>query len=145
MARVKIIFPDKKSLLTVQIPVRITDLNYGNHVGNDKILSLVHEARVQLLSHLGNYQEMDIGGCGLIMADALIAFRGEGFYGDLLQIELFADDISTFSFDIFYRIRAQRQDKDILIAEVKTGMVCFDYKQHKPTPLPETFRKKILA
>jgi len=143
MARVKLIFPGKKSLLTVEIPVRITDLNYGNHVGNDKILSIVHEARVQLLAALGNYRELDIGGCGLIMSDAVIAFRGEGFYGDLLHIELFADEPSAFGFDIFYRIRAKRQHEDVLIAEVKTGMVCFDYEQRKLTAIPEAFRAKL--
>jgi len=145
MARVKLIFPDKKSLLSIQIPVRITDLNYGKHVGNDKILSIVHEARVQLLAALGNYQELDIGGCGLIMSDAVIAFRGEGFYGDLLQIELFVNDLSAYGFDILYRITTKRQDNEVLIAEVKTGMVCFDYKERKVTTIPEAFRAKLQA
>ncbi|MFZ9695712.1 MAG: hypothetical protein ACO3AY_07565 [Chitinophagaceae bacterium] len=42
-----------KSLLPVtfkysfEIPIRITDINYGGHVGNDRMLTLAHEARIQ--------------------------------------------------------------------------------------------------
>jgi acyl-CoA thioesterase FadM len=32
------------------IVVRTTDLNYGGHLGNDKLLSLIHEARVAFLA-----------------------------------------------------------------------------------------------
>ncbi len=143
MARVKLIFPDKKPLLTVRIPVRITDLNYGNHVGNDKILSIAHEARVQLLHYLGDYRELDIGGCGLIMSDAVIAFRGEGFYGDIFSVTIFVGDLSTYGFDLLYKITTMRQDTEILIAEVKTGMVCFDYGLRKVTAIPPGFREQL--
>ncbi len=67
MARVKIDVPDEFSY-TTHIPVRITDLNYGGHVGNDTILSLIHEARIQFLGHYG-YGELNMEGVGLIMSD----------------------------------------------------------------------------
>ncbi|MGN6400032.1 MAG: hypothetical protein ACTHMD_06240 [Flavisolibacter sp.] len=50
MARIKINLPEN-FFFNAAIPIRITDLNYGGHVGNDTILSLLHEARVQFLNH----------------------------------------------------------------------------------------------
>ena len=66
MARIKIDLPEKFSF-TTSIPVRITDINYGDHVGNDTILSLLHEARVQFLKTFG-YKEMEFEGVGMIMS-----------------------------------------------------------------------------
>jgi len=60
MARIKIELPEKFSFETI-IPIRITDLNYGNHVGNDTILSILHEARVQYLRHY-DLEELDFAG-----------------------------------------------------------------------------------
>jgi hypothetical protein len=48
------------------------DINYGGHLGNDAVLSLVHEARVRFLKQQG-YTENNIEGAGIIMADAISA------------------------------------------------------------------------
>jgi acyl-CoA thioesterase FadM len=72
MARIKIHLPDKFPF-SVSIPIRITDINYGGHVGNDTVLSLIHEARVQFLQHHG-YKELEIEDIGLIMSDVGIEF-----------------------------------------------------------------------
>ena len=79
--RVQLQLPETFSFQT-EIPVRITDINYGNHLGNDAILSMMHEARVQFLQSLG-YTELDVEGAGMIMADTAIIYKGEGFYGYL--------------------------------------------------------------
>jgi acyl-CoA thioester hydrolase len=36
-------------IFSTKINVRISDINYGNHVGNDSFVSILHEARVQWL------------------------------------------------------------------------------------------------
>lgn len=136
MARVKLEFPGDNPLFIADIPVRINDINYGNHVGNDAVLSIVHEARMQWLRSLG-WTELDFGGSAMIMADVMIAYRSEGFYGDIFNIELFATDIGSYSFDLLYRIRTQRAGKLIDIAHAKTGMLCFDYTARKKQAIPE--------
>jgi acyl-CoA thioesterase FadM len=52
MARIKIDLPAKFPF-SARIPVRITDINFAGHVGNDTILSIVHESRTQFFTHLG--------------------------------------------------------------------------------------------
>jgi len=52
MARIKIDIPEKV-MATFPIPVRIADINYGNHVGNDAFVSIIHEARMQWIRQYG--------------------------------------------------------------------------------------------
>ncbi|EJF11779.1 thioesterase family protein [Pontibacter sp. BAB1700] len=100
MPRIKVAIPEHVSF-EATIPVRITDLNYGAHLGNDALLSILHEARLQLLRHFG-YTELDMGGASLIMADVAIEYKGEGFYGDVLTLRLAFDDVHKYGFDITY-------------------------------------------
>ncbi len=126
MSRVKIVFPDYKPLHIAAIQVRIGDINYGNHVGNDAILSIIHEARMQMLA-THNFTEMNAGGNSMIMADVMIAYKGESFYGDMLQVAVYAEEVSTSTFSLLYRITTLRNGMEKEIAHAKTGMVCFDY------------------
>jgi len=139
MARVKIIFPGYNSLFIAMIPIRIGDVNYGNHVGNDAILSIIHEARMQMLRHYG-YSEMDAGGNSMIMADVMIAYKAEAFYGDTLAVKIYADEVSGNTFNLLYHLSVKRGEKNIDIAHAKTGMVCFDYNTRKIAPMTDTLK-----
>ena len=123
---------------SIELDVRITDLNYGGHLGNDRLLSLVHEARSAFLAHHG-LSELDCGGVSLIMGDAALVFLGEAYAGDVLRFEVAAGEASRSGFRLFYRITRPSDGSPIALAE--TGMVCFDYQARKICPLPETVRK----
>jgi acyl-CoA thioester hydrolase len=137
--RVKIIFPDKVPLHVADIPVRITDINYGGHVGNDAVLSIIHEARMLMLAAHG-YTELNAAGTSLIMADVMIAYRGEAFYGDVLQVEIFAEELTTITFDLLYRITTIRNGERKEIAHAKTCMVCFNYDTRKKVPMTDELK-----
>lgn len=138
MPRIKVAIPDHVSFETA-IPVRITDLNYGAHLGNDALLSILHEARLQLLKHFG-YTELDLGGASLIMADVAIEYKGEGFYGDVLTLRLAFDDVHKYGFDITYHVLNQNGKE---VARAKTGMLCFNYQQRKLMALPNEVKARI--
>src|ERR1700752_3468190 len=108
MARVKIEIP-QQLISTIIIPVRITDLNYGNHVGNDSFISILHEARVQWLQQ-NDLSELNFSGCGLIMADLAIEFKSESFYGDIVEIKLSAGEISRVVFELYSQLSAKRKE-----------------------------------
>jgi acyl-CoA thioester hydrolase len=141
MPRVKIDLPDSFSFSTV-FTVRITDLNYGAHVGNDKVLSFVHEARVRYLQSLG-FTELNLAGVGLIMADAALIFKNEIYYGDELLISIAAVEYSRVGFDLIYRIEKKSDESMQTVAVVKTAMICFDYGLKKVVPLPEAAKDKL--
>lgn len=144
MNRVKIKFPSQKPLFTCSIPVRISDINYGNHLGNDSVLSIIHEARMQLLSQWG-YTELKAGGNSLIMGDVMIAYKGEAFYKEVLDIAVYADEITERSFDLLYNITTHRNGTVQPIAHAKTGMVCFDYTERRINGLTEELKSRLLS
>ncbi len=118
----------------MQLAVRTTDLNYGGHLGNDRLLSLVHEARVAYLASLG-WTELDCAGTSLILGDAAIVYRAEAFAGQELRFEVAIGEASGSGFRLFYRVT--RPDDGATIALVENGMVCFDYQARRIAPLPE--------
>jgi len=63
----------------VRYPVRIGDINYGGHLGNDKYLLLFHDARLAYLAGLGASEKDIGGGAGLIMSEAHVRFQAEVF------------------------------------------------------------------
>lgn len=102
MARIKVELPENFSFST-SIPIRITDLNYGGHVGNDTILSLIHEGRVQFLKQFG-LEELKFAGVGLIMGDVAIEFKNELFHGDVVRVSVAAKEFTKISFDLYYKL-----------------------------------------
>ena len=106
------------------------------------MLSIIHEARMQMLS-TWNYTELDAGGNALIMADVMIAYRGEAFYGDVLDIKIYVEDITTMIFDLLYHITTVRNGERKEIAHAKTTMVCFDYKTRQKDTLKEELKKRL--
>ncbi len=142
MSRIKIILPEKFLNTSINIPVRISDINYGDHVGNDSIVSIIHEARMQFLLQYG-YTELNIEGTGLIMSDIFVEFKNESFYKDIINVKLGIGDISKVSFEIFYLLNTSRNNKELIIANAKTTMICYDYETKKIVEIPEKLKNII--
>jgi len=138
MSRVKILMPGTFHFSTT-IPVRITDINYGGHVGNDSILSIIHEARMQFLRQY-NYTELDFAGVGMIMSDVAIEFKNELFYGDTIKASIAIAEISKVSFALYYKFENVAENKSTLIALARTGMVCYHYGNKKIAAVPDEIK-----
>jgi acyl-CoA thioester hydrolase len=119
---------------TTEIEVRYTDLNYGGHLGNDRLLALIQEARAAFLGQYG-FSELDCDGVALTMADSVILYQGEAFAGDLLRFEVAVGETTHSGFRLFYRVTRPADSRAIALAE--TGMVCFDYAAKKIKALPD--------
>lgn len=142
MARIKIEMPAAR-LAAISIPVRISDVNYGNHVGNDAFVAIIHEARLQWLQQKG-FSELNFDGAGLIMSDLAIEFKQESFYGDTIVVNIYAGEISRVSFELYYQLTTARNNTGILLANAKTGMICYNYQAKKPVSLNDNM-KNILT
>lgn len=140
MARIKLDLPEKFDFST-EIRVRINDINYGGHLGHDSVLTLTHEARVRLLSSYG-FTEGNIDGPGLIVSDAVIVYKSEAFYGEILLIEIAVLDFSQYGCDFVYKLTQKENGKEV--ARAKTGIVFFDYEKRKVAPVPEKFKSLFL-
>jgi len=141
MQRIKLEIPENK-IAVITVPVRITDINYGKHLGNDSIVSIIHEARAQWLQQ-HNYTELNIEGTGLILADLMVEFKSESFYGDTIEITIAVGEVSKVSFELYYRLCTKRDEKIIILALAKTGMVCYDYTVKKVIGIPEKLKTML--
>ncbi len=139
MARIKLAFPEAFQFETV-LDVRISDINYGRHLGNDAVLALAHEARLRYLAANG-FSEKDVGGVGLIMLDAAIVYRAQARWGDRLSVRIAVGEIGACDFDLYYRLARQDDGADIAVA--KTTLAFFDYNRNRVVRTPPAFRQKI--
>lgn len=141
MARLQLTFAEEIKF-SCELAVRASDLNYGNHVGNDSILTIMQEARIQLYRSMGYTNELNFdGSIGHIVADAAVVYKSEAFLGDILKIQIAISDYTKYGFDMYYRLSNQITGKEVAIG--KTGIVFFDYDARKVAPVPVTFREKI--
>lgn len=141
MPRIIVATPDD-ILFTTQMAVQIGDINYGRHLANDAVLRLCHEARMRWLKQQG-WSELDVGGAGLIMADAAVQYLAQAHHGDDFRIDMGAADVGKSGFALLYHLIRESDKKSI--ARVQTGMVCFDYAAQRICRLPESLKAALEA
>jgi acyl-CoA thioester hydrolase len=137
MARIRLDLPASFPFRTT-LTVRVTDLNYADHLGNDALLGLLQEARVRFLGSLG-YSELEVEGVGILMADCAIVYKAQGLRGDRLDIEIAAGDFTRVGCDLFYLVKKEDGTE---LARAKTGIVFFDYAHGAVRPVPDRFRAR---
>lgn len=129
----KIDMPSKWAY-TTKIKVRVSDLNYGNHLANQQFLAYAQEARVRFFAHYG-FTELDFGGVALIQADAALTYLGEGHLGDVVEIRIALEQTGGSSFNAYYLFT--NTTKGVKMAEIRTAIVSFDYDKGRPIRLPQ--------
>jgi len=133
--RVKLKIPSFFHFQTL-LTIRVSDLNYGGHLGNDSFLTLAHESRVQFLKSI-NMTERDFFGRSLIMSDSIVIYKSQGFLGDEVIIKISIINCRTHGFQLFYLF--QKKEDEVDLAHIQTSMVFYDYKEGKITSFPQSF------
>ena len=116
------------------------DINYGGHMGNDALVSIVGSARVNMFRSIG-LSEMDLGDgkTGIIMSDLAVNYKSEAFMFDELMIDTHVGEISGGSFRLFHRVKKGQT----VIAFAETGLTAFNYNSRRIVPVPEAFLKVL--
>jgi 4-hydroxybenzoyl-CoA thioesterase len=141
MPRIKIDLPER-FIFSTEVPIYINHINYGNHLDNSALISLVSEARVRFFKALG-YSELDVEGVGIVVADVAAQYRSEAFHGETMVIEMAADDFNKYGCDLVWRLSDKASGREV--ARGKHGIMFFDYAVRKPTAAPEAFVAKVTA
>ena len=139
MARVEIKLPEKSDF-TFEVEVRMSDVNAGAHLGNHNLVSILNEAHLKFMKHKG-FPDFMVDGKAFINTDLAIIYKSESFYGDVLQIDVAAADLSKYGCDIVCRVTNKTQKR--LAAIAKLGMTFFDYQTRKIAEVPEAFQKVV--
>jgi acyl-CoA thioesterase FadM len=140
MARLQLSFPEEQFYYSTLLTVRVTDINAGNHLGNDSMISMISEARARFLFEFG-VAETERDGTGIIVTDLATTYRAEAHARDQLLFEIGVMDFNKYGGDIIFRITRPRDKK--LIAMAKYGFVFFNYKTSQVVAMPEEFRNKF--
>jgi acyl-CoA thioester hydrolase len=125
-----------------ELVIYTSHINEGGHLDNAQLLGLVSEARVRFLRWLG-YSQLDVEGHALFVGDQAVQYRGEGFHGDTLRIEIAPSDLADKGLDLVYRVTEQASGR--LIALGKIGLVCVDPASRKVSLLPPALRARLEA
>ena len=138
MPRIKIDLPETFTFST-EIPIYIGHINYGHHLDNAQLISLVSEARVRYFRSLG-YSELDVEGVGIVVADVAAQYRSEAFHGETLVADMTADDFNKYGCDLVWRLSDKASGREV--ARGKHGIIFFDYTARKATAVPPAFVAK---
>ncbi len=139
MSRIQISLPER-FIFSTEIPLYISHINYGGHLDNALLLTVVSEARVRFFKFLG-YTELDVEGIGVVMADAAVQYKSEAFHGEVMVVEMTPLNFHGKGFDLVYRMRDKATGREV--ARGKSGMLFFDYSQRKVMPVPEGFLQRV--
>ncbi len=139
MSRIHISLPERFPFAT-ELRLYIGHINYGGHLDNALLLTLVSEARVRFFKSLG-YTELDVEGCGIVIVDAAVQYKSEAFYGETMLVEMAPLNFHTKGFDLVYRMSDRDTGREV--ARGKSGMLFFDYTRRKVMPVPEGFLRRV--
>lgn len=134
MARVQLEYPDEIFAFSTELDVRFDDINIGAHMGFDKLVTLVTEARSRYLEWLAI---SEVASPGVIVTDLAVTYRSEARLRDRLRIDVGVAERSRVGGDIAYRV--VRPADGTVIAIAKTGIVFFDYDTGRVAPAVEAF------
>ncbi len=139
MPRIKIDLPEK-FIFSTEIPIYIGHINYGHHLDNAQLISLVSEARVRFFKSMG-YGELDVEGVGIVVADVAAQYRSEAFYGETLVAEMAANDFNKYGCDLVWKLSDKASGREV--ARGKHGIIFFDYAARKAASVPPAFIAKV--
>ena len=141
MPRIQIDLPESFPFRT-EVPLLLSHINYGGHLDNALLLTLVSEARVRFFRSLG-YQELDVEGVGIVVADAALQYKSEAFHGETMVIEMAAWEFSKYGCDLPWRMSDLATGREV--ARGKSGILFFDYTARKVALVPPAFMAQVTA
>jgi acyl-CoA thioester hydrolase len=139
MARIQIELPEHLPFAT-DITLYQSHMNYGGHLDNALLLSVVSEARMRFFQSLG-YTELDVEGVGIIVADAALQYRSEAFHGEVMHVRMAAGDFGRKGCDLLWCMSERSSQREV--ARGKTGIVFFNYATRQSAAVPPGFRARV--
>lgn len=140
MERVKLDFPEAAIVYRHPMTVRITDMNYGVHLGHDTVISLMHEARVAALAHCG-LDERDLGGYPCVAADLAVQYQAEAHWPDVLTVDVAIPEPGRMALAVFHRIR--RDSDERVVATARVNLVLVEAEARRAVAVPDTVREAL--
>ena len=119
--------------------IKQEDLNYGNHVGNERALLFFQWARESFLRQ-NNLSETNIGdGSGFIQVEATVQYKKQLFLDQKIEVRITKIEIKGLKIIFEYEIYS---GKDLAITGTVT-VLAYNYEEQKIKKIPANFKELI--
>jgi acyl-CoA thioester hydrolase len=125
------------------VEVRYADIDAQRHVNNAAYFSYMESARGRYLQHLGLWDGKDFMTIGIILAEATCTYETPAVYGHPLRVGVRAARLGTKSLEIHHTI--EEADTGQEMAAGKAILVTYDYHLDQTIPIPDNWRRVIVA
>ena len=120
------------------IKPRISDINYGGHLGHIELVSLLHEVRAQFLK-THNMNEIEIDGCALLMRKLQLEYLNQAFWDNSLKIHISLEHDGA---RVVFKYIVYNLTVDNITAKAEATMVLVNKSNQKPLK-PNIFLEKF--
>ncbi len=125
-------------MFTSKYEVRISDINYGGHMGNERALVVFQQTRIGWLKALG-LSELNIGeNKGLIQRRANVEYLKEVSLGEVLEVKIYPVEIRGSYFVLAHEV-VNESGATVLTGNVTLG--AFDYQRKKLAKIPAALKE----
>ncbi len=132
--------PPERVVFTTNLDVRVTDLNYGEHLGHMELIGLLHQARVEFLGAHG-MTEINVEGRMLMVVDLAVSYRSEAFVGQTLVVDIGLALEGSRGLQFVYGVR--EVSAGTIVALARTGVVFADPQSRCVVQVPQAFRTLV--
>ncbi len=140
MERVQLDFPDEAIIHRHALSVRVTDMNYGRHLGHDALVSLLHEARIQAFAAL-DLPEWDMGGYPSVVVDLAVQYQSEARWPDALVVDTAVPTPEGKALTTYQRLAHAESGKPVATARVNQLLI--DKASGRPVAVPEAVAQAL--
>lgn len=140
MERVKLEFPAEAIIHRHPLTVRVTDMNYGRHLGHDALVSLLHEARIQAFAAL-DLPEWDMHGYPTVVADLAVQYQSEARWPDALIIATAVPEPQGKALTVYQRI--YQAESEQIVASARVNQLLIDVASGRPVEVPEQVQQAL--
>ena len=134
----------------VEIPLRWADLDVYRHVNHARTVTLLEEARVELVFHRAS-EDGAAGAAGaagagswsdgLLVASLQVDYKVQiPYQGQSVRVSMWTDQVRAASFLIHYELRTGPAESDPVAVTAQTQMVPYDLAAGRPRRLTEAER-----
>lgn len=139
MTRLELNIPEK-ILFETEFQIKLEDINFAKHMGNERILVHANTVRTAFYKHLDLLEGDWDNGHGTIVANHCIKYISEGFLDDRIVCKVGISELTSCSFDmVMYFVKANGKP----LAIIRTGVVYFDYNERRIREIPKNYLDKF--
>ncbi|EEU31768.1 YbgC/YbaW family acyl-CoA thioester hydrolase [Fusobacterium vincentii 3_1_36A2] len=119
--------------------IKQEDLNYGNHVGNERALLFFQWTRESFLRQ-NNLSETNIGdGSGFIQVEATVQYKKQLFLNQKIEVRITKIEIKGLKIIFEYEIYT---GKELAITGTAT-VLAYNYEEQKIKKIPTNFKEIV--